>query len=118
MTARSPERERHSEKTELDTLPAPHTDAVHPPLSEEKDAELGALILLAHRLKETNVWELLPKLSLIRGDRTALQLMGGYWKLVPTDARGARAVFTRAGWANSGPAPTGGEYILIHADNV
>lgn len=48
--------------------------------------------------------ELLPKLSLIRGDKTALQLMGGYWKLAPTDARGVRAVLTRAGWANSGPA--------------
>lgn len=66
---------------------------------------------LALRCKDTDVQEHSPKLSLIRGDRTALQLMGGYWKLAPTDARGVRAVLTRAGGANSGPGPTGREDI-------
>ena len=45
----------------------------------------------------------LPKLSLMRGDRMALQLTGGYWKEDPTDARQARATLTAAGRACSGP---------------
>lgn len=42
--------------------------------------------------------QLLPKLILIKGDRAALQLMGGYWKEAPTDAKAVRAVLTRPGW--------------------
>lgn len=48
--------------------------------------------------------ERLPKLSLIRGERMALQLRGGYWKLVPTVASGASSTFTRSGEMASGPA--------------
>lgn len=51
--------------------------------------------------------KVLPKLSLIRGERTALQSMGGYWKLAPTDARGLRVVWTREEWINSGPNLSG-----------
>lgn len=51
VRARSPGRERHSEKTEPDTPPAPHTDAVHPPLSKEKHSELGASTLPAFKDK-------------------------------------------------------------------
>lgn len=36
-TARGPERERHSERTEPGTLPAAHTDAEHPLLSMTKE---------------------------------------------------------------------------------
>lgn len=46
----------------------------------------------------------LPKLNLMRGERALLQSMGGYWKLVPTEASASRAVWTRAGWRHSGPA--------------
>lgn len=49
-------------------------------------------------------WECLPKLSLIRGERMALQLTGGYWKLVPTVASGAKTTFIRSGVMASGPA--------------
>ncbi len=94
---------------------------------KKKDAELGTLTLPSLGCKLTNMWELLPKLSLIRGDRTALQLMGGYWKLAPTDARGVRGVLTRDGWANSGPGSTRRAHIpkskstseiLTHAGNL
>lgn len=100
VIARNPERGQHSGKTELDRLLVQHTDAVHP-LLQKKKTEQGSLIVLWH--KDTNVWKVLPKLSLIKGERTALQLMGGYWKVAPTDAKGVRAVLTRAGWKNCGP---------------
>lgn len=50
------------------------------------------------------LWATLPKPSLIRGARERPQLMGGNWKRAPTHAREATTVWTRSGWAASGPA--------------
>lgn len=61
-----------------------------------------------------NSRELIPKPSLIRGDRTELQLMGGNWKLAPTEARGVSADLTRSGWANSGPASKEDDKLTDH----
>lgn len=48
--------------------------------------------------------ESLPKLCLISGERMALQLTGGNWKLVPTVANGASITFIRSEAMASGPA--------------